>query len=239
MIEMTRRFLRQKFHNAGALIALGALAVLAAFQLAVSGGVAGYEVGTLALFVLVAACVSKDASSGGLQMILSRPIRRSSYLLGRYLGVLAAYGAFLLASAALALVVSRLLALTGSAPESIAAGSLARAAAASMLGAIGMSAPILMLSTVLPGYGDVLGYILLTPLLALPGVAAQILKAPALEKAGTVLRANLLPSPEWGSVLEGRHVLGEPTGRWLFAVAGYLLLAIVFFSRREFAYGQD
>ena len=96
MTEMVRRYLRQKSHNLGVVIALGALALLAAFQLAASGGDAGLEIGTPVVFILAAACVSKDASSGALQMILSRPIRRSEYLMGRFAGVLAGYGVFLL-----------------------------------------------------------------------------------------------------------------------------------------------
>jgi len=225
--EMVRRFLRQKFNNLGVVIALSALALLAAFQLALSGGGGGLEVGTLGVFILGAACVSKDASSGALQMILCRPIRRSDYLLGRYAGILAAYAAFLIAALGLALIFSRALPLLGAPPQPLELSSIARGAAGSML------------TTFLPGYGDVLGYILLTPLLSLPSLAAQILKAPALEKAGSLLRQNLLPSPDWSAVLAGRNPLGEPTGRWLFAVVAEILLALVLFNRREFAYGQD
>jgi len=237
--EMIRRYLRQKLNNVGVVVALGGLALLAAIQLAVSGGEAGFEVGTLAVFILAAACVSKDASSGGLQMILCRPIRRSSYLMGRYVGILAGYGVFLLIAAGLCIMASQALPLIGASPQPLQPLALARGALASMLVAMAMAAPMLMFSTFLPGYGDALGYILLTPLLALPSVAAQVLKAPAIEKVGTFLRQNLLPNPDWQAVLSGRNPLGEPTGRWLFAVVGYLALAIVFFSRREFAYGQD
>jgi hypothetical protein len=127
-------------------------------------------------------------------MILCRPSRRSDYLLGRFAGILAAYAVFLLAALGLALLFSRALPLLGAPPQPLALPSLARGAAGSMLTAIGIAAPILLLSTFLPGYGDVLGYILLTPLLSLPSLAAQILKAPALEKAGALLRQNLLPS---------------------------------------------
>lgn len=240
MSEMVRRFLRQKFNNLGVVIALSALALLAAFQLALSGGGGGLEVGTLGVFILGAACVSKDASSGALQMILCRPIRRSDYLLGRYAGIVVAYAVFLLAALGLALVFSRaLLPLLGGPAQPLALASLARGAAGSMLTAVGVAAPILLLSTFLPGYGDVLGYILLTPVLSLPSLAAQILKAPALDKAGALLRENLLPSPDWSAVLAGRNPLGEPTGRWLLAVVAEILLAIVLFNRREFAYGQD
>jgi ABC-type transport system involved in multi-copper enzyme maturation permease subunit len=240
MIEMVRRFLRQKFSNLGVVIALSAMALLAASQLAASGGQAGFEVGSLAVIVIAAACVSKDASGGGLQMILCRPIRRSDYLLGRFCGILAAYGLFLLGAVGLALLFSRALGpMLGAQAPPLAFGALARQIAAALLGAIGMAAPILLLSTFLPGYGDVLGFILLTPLLAIPELLAQILKAPGLQKVGDALRKNLLPSVDWSAALAGRNPLGEATGRWVLAVVVYLVLALWSFSRREFAYGQD
>jgi ABC-type transport system involved in multi-copper enzyme maturation permease subunit len=238
--EMVRRYLRQKFHSVGVVVALSALALVSAFPLAMSGGMSGFEPGTLALIILAAACVSRDESSGALQMILSRPIHRSEYLLGRFLGVLAGYGAFLLACVGLALLVSRLLPLlTGIPPAYPPLSGLLRGAAGSLLGAMTIAAPILLLSTFLPGYGDVLGYVLLGGLLALPSSAARLFQMPALEKVGTFLSQNLMPDVEWGEVLSGRHLLSEPMGRWLLAVVGYLALADFVFSRREFAYGRD
>jgi ABC-type transport system involved in multi-copper enzyme maturation permease subunit len=237
--EMVRRFLRQKFTNVGVVIALSALALLAAFQLALSRGQGGFEVGYLAVLVLAAACVSRDAGSGALQMILCRPIRRSSYVLGRYVGILVGYGVFLVAASGIALLFSRALPMMSGLPLQPLLGEMARGAAGAFLSAAGMAAPILLLSVFLPGYGDVLGYILLTPLLTLPGLAAQIFNVPAFEKAGKLLRENLLPSPDWSSVFAGTHSLAEPVGRWLFALVAYVVLAIALFSRREFAYGQD
>ena len=242
MTEMIRRYLRQKFHSVGVVIALSALALVSAFPLATSGGESGFESGTLALIILAAACVSRDESSGALQMILSRPIRRSEYLLGRFAGVLAGYGAFLLACVGLALLVSRVLPMLTGVPASFPPlAGLLRGAAGAFLGAMTMAAPILLLSTFLPGYGDVLGYILLGGVLALPSAVARLFQMPALEKIGTFLRQNLMPDVDWGEVLSasGRHLLSEPTGRWLLAVVGYLALADFVFSRREFAYGRD
>ena len=165
---------------------------------------------------------------------------RSEYLLGRFCGILAAYGIFLLGSIALALLFSRVLGpVLGAQAPPLAFAALGRQVAAALLGAVGMAAPILLLSTFLPGYGDVLGYILLTPLLAIPDLLAQILKNPGLQKAGEALRKNLLPSVDWSAVLSGHNPLGEATGRWVLAVVVYLVLALWSFSRREFAYGQD
>ena len=241
MIEMARRFLRQKASNVGVVVALSALALLAAPQIAGSGGQGGFEgLGTLALLILAAGCVAKDASGGALQMILCRPIRRSDYLLGRYVGILAAFGVFLIGASVMAVIFARgIIPLLGAPARPVAFGALGPQLAASFLGGLATAATILLLSTFLPGYGDVLGFILLTPLAALPDVAGQILRAPWLQKAGQTLRENLLPSLDWTAVLKGRNALGEATGRWVLAVVLYLVAALVIFSRREFAYGQD
>jgi hypothetical protein len=237
---MIRRFLRQRFSNAGIVVALSALALLAASQVVGSGGRAGFDVGTLALLILAAGCVARDASGGALQMILCRPIRRSEYLLGRYVGILAAYAAFLLASAALGVVLGRaLLPMLHSNAPAMAWDSLGIQILAALFSGIATAAVILLLSTFLPGYGDVLGYILLTPLFALPALAGQLLRLPGLQRVGDWLRENLFPSLDWTSILAGQHPFGPPTGRWVLAVVLYLTAALLVFRRREFAYGQD
>ena len=240
MTEMVRRFLRQRFSNAGIVIALSALALLAASQVLGSGGRAGFDVGTLALLILAAGCVARDASGGALQMILCRPIRRGEYLMGRYIGILAAYAAFLLASAGLGVVLGRaVLPMIGSNAPPMAWDSLGIQILAAFLSGLASAACVLLLSTFLPGYGDVLGFILLTPLFALPDLAGQLLRLPALQRAGEWLRQNLLPSLDWSSVLQGQNPLGAATGRWVLAVVLYLAAALLVFRRREFAYGQD
>ena len=187
MTEMVRRFLRQRFSNAGIVIALCALALLGASQVVGSGGRAGFDVGTLALLILAAGCVARDASGGALQMILCRPIRRSEYLMGRYVGILAAYAAFLVAAAGLGIVLARgVLPMIGSTAPAMAWDSLGIQVLAAFLSGLATAAAILLLSTFLPGYGDVLGFILLTPLLALPELAGRVLRAPGAAEAGRV-----------------------------------------------------
>lgn len=237
---MIRRFLRQKLSSTGVVVALGALAVVAAPQLAASGGRAGFELATLPLLILAAGCVSRDASSGALQMILCRPLSRSDYLLGRYAGILAGFAGFLSAAGVLAILFARVvLPMLGGSTASLAVSDLATQALATFLGGTVAAATILLLSTFLPGYGDVLGYILLAPLTALPEIAGQIFHAPWLQEAGPALRRNLMPALDWSAVLRGEGILGEATGRWALALVAALVAALVVFSRREFAYGHD
>ncbi len=240
MTEMIHRFLRQKFASAGIVIALGVIALMTAFTLALSGGEHGLETGFFSLLLLAAACVSRDAASGALQMILVRPISRTDYLFGRYLGVLTAYAGFLavctLGAFALATV---FLPLVGMERTALSGLALLRGFGSGMLGAILPAAVLLFFSTFLPGYADVLGYFLLLIILPLPGALGQALKKPWLEKLSTVARENVLPEVRWDSVLAGVNPLGAATGRWVLAVTVFLIAAAAVYSRREFAYGQD
>jgi ABC-type transport system involved in multi-copper enzyme maturation permease subunit len=240
MIEIALRYLRQKSRSPWVVGALGMMALAGAFQSAGSGGESRFDFGYLVILILGAACVSRDVASGSLQMILCRPVRRSDYLLGRYAGILFAYGIVLVASGGLALVLSAgLLPVLGVAPQPIDLPRLATAVAASFLTGAGMAATILFLATFLPGYGDILGFVLLTPLAALPDLASRILNAPWLHTAGNILRENVLPAVDWTAVLRGEQPVGEACGRWVLASVAYLVLAVVVFSRREFAYGHD
>jgi hypothetical protein len=144
------------------------------------------------------------------------------------------------AACGLAVVFARaVLPMLGGTAATIEFPALGALALAAFLGGTASAALILFFSTFLPGYGDVLAFILLAPLTALPEAAGQILKAPWLRKIGPILRQNLLPSIDWSAVLRGEHVLGEATGRWALALVAALVAALVVFSRREFAYGND
>jgi len=241
MTEMVRRYLRQKFGSVGIAIALGFLALLTAFPVAATGHETSLESsGFLTLLILAAASVSKDASSGTLQMILVRPVRRVDYLFGRYCGILLAYAICLAVTAAVALALSPLLRIVmggGGGPLSVA--GIARGAAGALLSGALFSSILLFFSTFLPGYADVLAYFLLTLLLGLPEALARPLKIPWLSKIGPAARENLLPRVAWGDVLRGEKILSAEVGAYALAVTAYLVLAAVVFSRREFSYGRD
>jgi ABC-type transport system involved in multi-copper enzyme maturation permease subunit len=235
--EMVRRFLRQKLGSPAILIVMAAFALLSMIPLVASKGKADTGAGLIVLFVLAAGAVSRDASSGALQMILARPIRRSEYLFGRFLGIAAAFGLFLLVTFVLAILMPKILPFLTSAD--VDAGAIARALAGSFLSGLLVAAMLVFFSTFLPGYADVLALFLSGLLLNVPGVLAGWLKAPWLSRFGTVLNENLSPTVPWDEVLRGDNVLREATGRYALALVAILAAALVVFSRREFAYGQD
>jgi hypothetical protein len=231
VIEMVRRYLRQKYGSAGFLLALGVLALIETFFFAMGSG-GRFVIVPVAIFVLAAGSVSRDISSGALQMILSRPIRRTEYLFGRYLGILASYGLFLAVTSGLIFLVVHLARMN--AREDASALALALLAGEAFANGAFQAAILLMFSTFLPGIADLIGLLVLFLVLHLPPG-----KNAWLRNAADAARENLLPEVSWNEALRGESILGAATGRWVFALTVYLALAAVIFSRRELPYGQD
>jgi ABC-type transport system involved in multi-copper enzyme maturation permease subunit len=239
MSEMVRRFLRQKLASVGIWIALGLLCLLAAIPLNSNQGLG--PAATLAILILAAGSVSRDIGSGALQMILSRPLTRLEYLFGRYLGILIAYSIFLIATAAVAFALGRLaigLAAVYSGPVFSLSAAAHAVLEAFSEGAL-LAAIVLFFSTFLRGWGDVLALIIATALLAATQPLGFALNKPGIAKAGQIATQNLYASLPWDSLLQGRQILSEASGRYVLALCAYLVLAAVVFTRREFSYGQD
>lgn len=232
MIEMIRRYVRQKYGSAGLVGALIVFAIIEISAFGTGGGRGGFVVVHWAIFVLAAGSISRDISSGALQMILSRPIRRSEYLFGRYLGILASYAMFLVLTSALIFLVVHLAARSAAADAS--PGRLALLAADTFLTGAFQAAILVMFSTFLPGIADLLGLLILFMVLHLPPWQKIWLR-----NVAEAARENLLPAVSWNEALRGEGILGAATGRWVFALTVYLVLAALIFSRRELPYGQD
>ena len=199
--EMIRRYLRQKLASPGMLVALGVIALVTAFRLAVDR-----RARRAARRASCRSCSSRPRRSrrtppgGALQMILARPLTPHGLSLRplprdpRGLRVVSGR-----------LRAHRLRARHGlpavARPGAHAACRRPRccaASAAGMLGAVLPAAVLLFFSTFLPGYADVLAYFLL--MIALPDSrAARPGPAQALARAG--LRAG-----------EGERAPGGPLG---------------------------
>lgn len=227
---MVRRFVRQKYGSAGFAVAFVLLGLLQVVNLASRGTEAGFMYANWAIFLLAAGSVSRDISSGAIQMILSRPIRRTEYLFGRYLGILAGYAALLTMTSVFAVLAVKAI---PSGASRLSVGGLAVAAGGAFLSGALQAAILLFFSTFLPGIADLLGFLMLTLILNLPPWK------PWLAEATRIGRENFLPVVPWNEVLRGNAVLGAATGRWVLALWLYLTLAALIFCRRELPYGQD
>jgi ABC-type transport system involved in multi-copper enzyme maturation permease subunit len=82
--------LRRHFNHLGYVSALLILIIIVALTAAIGAPQAPYEM--VSLFAMIAGCqlIGPEFSSGTLQLILSKPIGRSSYLLARVVGVVLA-----------------------------------------------------------------------------------------------------------------------------------------------------
>jgi ABC-type transport system involved in multi-copper enzyme maturation permease subunit len=238
MTEMVRRYLRQKLGSPGTLIALGLLALFAALPLNANQGFG--PPATLAVLLLASGSISRDVSSGAIQMILSRPLRRSEYLFGRYTGTLLAYLWFLIVAVAVAFILGRIILATPlpDAPAFSWSAAGRGAIEAFFAGAL-LAAIVVFFSTFLRGWGDVLALILVTILLGSMATVGQALQKPALVKASQIASQNLYPSLDWNHILLGKDIVTGPTSQYFLALAVYLTLATLVFNRREFSYGQD
>lgn len=229
---MARRFIRQKLASSGLVVALAVLALIETFGLAQRGGANGFATANFAIFILAAGSVSRDVSSGALQMILSRPIRRTQYLFGRYVGILVAFLLFLVFTSLLAFVVVNLAA-PGAAAD-VSPVRLAGLIGETFLSGAFPAAILLFFSTFLPGIADLLGLLILYLVLHLPGSAGSVLS-----RVAEFGRENMLPDVAWKEALRGQGLALAAAGRWVFALTVYLALAALVFSRRELPYGND
>lgn len=233
MTEMVKRLLRQKLGNLGIVLVLVAVALLTV--LSFSSGNGGPAM--LALLLIATGAVSRDIASGTIQMILARPVRRSDYLLGRYLGILVLLAAFLLFAVLLSVSFQSLLGALFEVRETVALDTLLRVAAGEWLDGTLLAATLIFFSTFLPGVGDLLAYFLLQIGLGVAGSLGG--RFPAIARGAAFVRDNFFPHVAWDEVLQGQGMLGAEVGRFVLALTVFLIGAIVIFSRREFSYGHD
>jgi len=231
MTAMIERFLRQKFESPLVVGTLAVLALVVATPPALSAGPARL----VALLLIASGAVSRDASSGALQIILARPISRTEYLGGRLLGIMAAYAIFLAAATIFGLLLSWKL----GGMATLLSPALARAFVGALLDGLQVAVLLLFFSTLLASYGDALGYLLLWIAFSTASAFGTGLGNAGMAQAARKAQENLLPDVRWDTVLAGGDFPIEALGRWVLAVTLCFVLAAAVLSRREFSYGQD
>ncbi len=181
--------------------------------------------------VFAVGMIGQDVSSGVLQLILARPVRRSDYVLTRWLAV------GLGASAAS--VAQTLLAWAAMATHDLAPtlGVIAQFTLGRELEIFGLAATMALLSCLIGGVGDLALFALVSVLGGLLGLIGQFRHSDLLIALSHELGALTSPRIEMAQLASG-----HPS--W-FAIATYasnltlcLLVAIVVMNRKELSYAS-
>ena len=230
---MIAAFLRQRLTNP---LRLAFLFMAMTFPLlfvagAPSTGFASLESSLVFAWIFGAGMIGQDVSSGVLQLLMARPVRRDAYALSRWFAASLATAVAAVAQVGLAALI---LSARGARPDP---GAVGIAAANHLTSAFGATAPLLLLSALVPGIGD-LGVLWL---LYLFGGAMQMvgggLGQIAVSRAGHELQDFLNPMIDFAKVL-GPATSWYEIFAYLSTVTLSLALAIVILNRRELSYAS-
>ena len=183
--------------------------------------------------VLGTGVIGQDVSTGVLALVFVRPIRRSTYVLTKWLAVASSAGAVGLVQFAIAVAIC---AVRGAPP---AASEFATGAGECLLCAFGFAAVFVFLSSIGPGMTDLALWAVSSVLVGVLAEIPQISRVPAAGRIARELRNLLTPQ------IDLAHALGARPPSW-FAIASYLstvtlclALAIVLVNRKEVSYSSD
>jgi ABC-type transport system involved in multi-copper enzyme maturation permease subunit len=196
------------------------------------GGLSGLG-GSLGIaLILSAGLIGQDLSSGVLQLLFARPIRRSEYVLNRWLAAASAATAL---SIARILVAAIILAARGM-PAS--ASSMAITAGNDAITAFGITAVITLFSSLVGGFGDLaLLFVSMISSQMLQGLGG-LMQNPVVSRAGAELEGFLNPHVELAQCLTLSAFPWFMVVSYASTVALCLALAIVAMNQRELSYAS-
>jgi ABC-type transport system involved in multi-copper enzyme maturation permease subunit len=236
--------LRRHLQHLGYVAAILSMVVIVATMAAVGAPPQSYYE-MLSLFALVAGCqlIGPEFSSGTLQLILSKPIGRSAYLISRVIGVVLALW-IAVGMVVVGEVVGRLASGNPIVWRAVLAGATVAAMKAQLICAL-----LAFFGSFTRSYANVGIYIVTQIALAmLVGVIGMLEFAtkPSLQPLAHFLRDH--PGVRTGTQAFANNVFPSPPSipfdrNWLLMIvtnaAIAVLLACVVFSRREVPYGAD
>jgi hypothetical protein len=232
-LTLALALVRQRLASPIRVAILGLMLTVPQLLLAVVPGVGlgalgdAYPIGIL----FAAGMIGQDVSSGVLQLVLARPVRRWEYVLSRWGG---AAGAATVAALAQALLGGIVLALRGAPPD---AQQLALFGAARALEIFGVVAVFALLSSLAGGLGDLGLYVVLTIGGGLLSLIGQLRQWPALQWAGQELGALLGPKLDLAAFVAGAP-FWLPALTYASNLTLCLLLAVVVMNRKELSYAS-
>jgi len=209
------------------LVPLGGIAIQPAL------GLAGFKDPFGLILVIAGGAIGQDSSAGVLQLLFARPLRRSEYVLSRWIGIAALVSVIVVVQIAIGVGA---LAARGATPDSKEALMMI---ADNIAFAVGLSAVIVMFSTFIGGIAD-LGLLLLSYLITnLISVVGSAAKVSALTRAADELKTFLSPRLDLsGWVLDHGPVSWLAIVSYFSSITLCLLIAIMVMNRKELSYAS-
>jgi len=184
------------------------------------------------ILTLGAGMIGQDLSSGVLQLLFARPVRRPEYVVSRWLGVgLAATAVSLLQLG----IACALLAGRGAVPT---AQEIVMFGGGRLLESFGGAAVLALFSSLIGGFGDLGIYLLVNLGAGIVQMAGQVKQWLWLSRAGAEINAALTPTIDLMRLVTATPMPWFPIVSYASTVVLCLALAIVVINRKEFSYAS-
>jgi ABC-type transport system involved in multi-copper enzyme maturation permease subunit len=184
------------------------------------------------LLTLGAGMIGQDVSSGVLQLLCARPVRRPEYVLSRWMGVALAGVALSVLQLALA---CGLLAARGALPSP---QSIVLFGAGRLLECFGIAAVLALFSSLIGGLGDLAIYLLVNLGAGILQLAGQVKRWLWLDRLGAELLGALTPTIDLPRLIAASPMPWYPIVSYASTVVLCLALAIVVVNRKELSYAS-
>jgi ABC-type transport system involved in multi-copper enzyme maturation permease subunit len=176
--------------------------------------------------------IGQDFSSGVLQLLFARPVRRWEYVTSRWLG---AGSIVALVGIAQGVLIALVMTVRGAAPG---AGDTIAFIGERVLGGLGLAAVFVLLSSLVAGVGDVALWIAGQAILAISAMVAQAKGWMAAGRVLGELQGALNPGVPITQIANGLAPWA-PVSAYLSTIAVCLTLAVILVNRRELSYASS
>jgi ABC-type transport system involved in multi-copper enzyme maturation permease subunit len=191
------------------------------------------ESGGLIALILGAGLIGQETSSGVIQLLLARPVSRAEYVYSRWFAVGAFAAAVVLVEVTLG---ASVMALRGVPPP---IGATAIVAVEQVLAAFGLLSVLALFSSLLPGVGDVLAWVVANVAGGVLQMVGGAMRVPGLVRASEEIGRFLSPTLSLHGVYGGGVISWFQLISYFSTVTACLALAILVLNRREFSYATD
>ena len=181
--------------------------------------------GFILVLVIGGGAIGKEVSSGVLPLLFTRPLVRGHYVLAKWFALASAIA---IISTVTLLVQAAFLAHRG---IGLPGREIAAAVFTSVSAAVGITAVLLPLSVLVPGYADVLFWMGLT---FVPSLGRRYVP----QRVAEEWRAFLHPSLDWGAIFGTASVGWFRLFSYLSTVTLCLCLAVLVANRKELSYAS-